>query len=259
VADPHRLLSQVSDADELERALLGSLRHVEPPADAQGEAWARLSTQIAAVGLLGAAQASTAAVGTSTAAANTASSSLGLASLPAKLLGSKLVVGLALAGGVLGASVLSAQFRSSPLPAPTSTAAPSARAPSLESIAPIAPALESVSPTGPQPSPALTIERPAKPSSEANPTDRLNAESALLMQARAQLRSGDTAGAQQSLTRLRANFPKGVLGQEREVLTIEVLAARGNMEAARRRANAFIVAYPKSPHSAQLRRFTDTP
>jgi len=50
-----------------------------------------------------------------------------------------------------------------------------------------------------------------------------------------------------------------VLGQEREVLAIEVLAAQGNAAAAKRRAQAFIAAYPKSPHSATLARFVAAP
>ena len=53
MADPQRLLSQISDANELERELLGSLRQVEPPANAKGEAWSGLSAQIAALGLVG--------------------------------------------------------------------------------------------------------------------------------------------------------------------------------------------------------------
>jgi hypothetical protein len=50
-----------------------------------------------------------------------------------------------------------------------------------------------------------------------------------------------------------------VLSQEREVLAIEVLAAQGNTDAARRRAKAFIALHPKSPHSPQLKRFADAP
>jgi outer membrane protein assembly factor BamD (BamD/ComL family) len=59
------------------------------------------------------------------------------------------------------------------------------------------------------------------------------------------------------LDKLQAQFPKGVLLQEREVLAIEVLHARGNVEAARQRAKAFIAAYPKSPHSQTLVRFVN--
>jgi len=87
--------------------------------------------------------------------------------------------------------------------------------------------------------------------------DALKAESALLSKARAELRSGNAVGAQASLDKLQAQFPKGVLVQEREVLTIEVLHARGNVEGARRRAKAFLSAYPKSPHGQALARFAN--
>ena len=257
MADPKRLLSQLSDADQLERALLGSLQHLEPPGSAKAEAWARVSAQIAAVGLASATHASATAAGSSAAAAASgAGSTLGFAPPTLKLLGSKLIVGLALAGGVFGASALWSQFRSRPVPAIASAPAPTARAPVQE---PVPLLLESAPPETPPRLAAPATERLSKASSEQSATDRLSAESALLTQARAQLRSGDAATAQQTLTRLRANFPKGVLGQEREVLAIEVLAAQGNTEAARRRARAFMVAYPKSPHSPQLSRLAGDP
>jgi hypothetical protein len=47
--------------------------------------------------------------------------------------------------------------------------------------------------------------------------------------------------------------------QEREVLTIEVLAASGDRAAASRKAREFLKAYPDSPHAPQLRRFTGEP
>lgn len=246
MADPQRLLSQISDANEFERELLGSLRQVEPPANAKGEAWARLSAQVTAVGLVG-----VGATHASTGAAAT------LAPLTTKLLAGKLVIGLALAGSVLGASALWVEFGSRSAPASASATTPAARAPMpVESVPTV---LEPAAAEAPPRFSTPTTDRPSKPSPEPTPSDRLSAESALLTQARAQLRSGDAVAAQQSLTRLRNHFPNGVLGQEREVLAIEVLAARGNLEAARRRARAFIALYPKSPHSAQLSRFADAP
>jgi len=247
MVDPDRLLSQISDADEVERTLLGSLQRVEPPADAKGKAWERLSAQLAAVGVVGITQTSTAAAGSSAAAA---AKSAGAA------LGSKLLVGFALVAGALGGSALWLESRARPSPSVVSSAAPPVPAPLLQ---PALPKLASAAPPTMPPLASPASARPAKPNAEQNPVDRLSAESTLLMQARAQLRSGDSAAAAQSLARLRANFPKGVLSQEREVLTIEVLAAQGNAEAARRHAKAFISAHPTSPHSAQLSRFADAP
>lgn len=257
MADPQRFLNQISDADEFERKLLGSLQRVQPPADAKSEAWARIEAQVAAVALVSATLASTAAAGsTATAAASSAGSPLTVTPLVLKALGSKLTLGLALAGSVLGASALLwTPFHSRPAPSVASVAPP-ARATLPEPI-PAAIATEE-----PATAPRIAVpasERPAKASAEPNASDRLNAESALLTQARAQLRRGDTAEAERSLARLRANFPKGVLGQEREVLAIELLLAQGNTEAARRRANAFIAAHPKSPHSPQLSRLAGDP
>ena len=117
----------------------------------------------------------------------------------------------------------------------------------------------------PLPKPAEVAPAPAEAPAEEAPShklsprgpDALKAESKLLTDARAQLRSGNPAAAQASLDRLQAQFPKGMLTQEREVLAIEVAYARGNVEAAKRRAKAFVKAYPKSPHSAKLARFLD--
>jgi hypothetical protein len=167
----------------------------------------------------------------------------------------KWIVGLALSGAVLGASAVWVQSRGAPVPAVPSAHVAPMPAPVLQVVPP---SLESAAAQPPRFPPPATLP-PSKPSNESTPTDRLSAESALLMQARAQLRSGDATAAQQTLNRLRAQIPKGMLGQEREVLAIEVLAARGDAEAARRRARAFIVAYPKSPHSPQLSRFAGAP
>jgi hypothetical protein len=49
MGDPERLLSNISDSDDLERELLASIHRMDPPATAQAECWARLSAQIAAV------------------------------------------------------------------------------------------------------------------------------------------------------------------------------------------------------------------
>jgi outer membrane protein assembly factor BamD (BamD/ComL family) len=79
----------------------------------------------------------------------------------------------------------------------------------------------------------------------------------LLAKARSALHNGDAHGAALALSQLQSAFPKGALGQEREVLAIEVLAENGNLAAARKRANAFIAAHPSSPHNAKLERFLE--
>jgi hypothetical protein len=266
MGDPQRLLSNISDADELERELLGSIQRIEPAAGAKDEGWARLSAQIAAVALVGTAHGSAAASAASGGAVAPGAAPLGVAPaagahggfapLAFKLLGSKLAVGLALAGSAAGASAVWIHLHHEAAPAASvvTVAALQPRATEADLPPPDAPPVAELTPQS-LPAPDL----PVRPSTEQSRKDRLSAESALLTRARAQLRHGDALAAQQSLDQLRSKFPKGVLGQEREVLAIEVLAARGNGDAARKRARAFIAAYPKSPHSAQLSRFADAP
>ncbi len=263
MGDPHRLLSKMSDGDDLERELLASIQRADPPEHAKAEAWARLSTQIAAVALVSSAH-GTAAAATGGAAAGGAKAATGLgvkgALAPAalKVLGTKAAIAV-IALGAVGASTVWVHSRSTAgqsaatahLAAPPSV--PAAAAPSVEP-APAEPVAAAIVEATPQPA-----ETAWKPSAEQRRRDQLSAESALLTQARAELRKGDVRSAQQLLNRLQAQFPKGVLGQEREVLAIEVLTARGNAAAAKRRAQAFIAAYPESPHSAQLSRFADAP
>jgi hypothetical protein len=81
-------------------------------------------------------------------------------------------------------------------------------------------------------------------------------ESQLIGAARTALRGGDTTGALQLLDRAQRRYPRGVLVQEREALLIEALAAVGRTAEARARADAFVRAYPKSPHAARVKSCT---
>jgi hypothetical protein len=264
MGDPERLLSGIGDSDNLERELLGSIQRIEPPANAQTEGWAKLSAQIAAVTLLGTAHGTAAAASAAhagaAAAPGAAAAGIGGASVtrlaPAmfKLLSSKLAVALAVSGVAVGASAVWVQqaHRSAPALSP---------AVSAQTAQPVSAQLSAALPSAPDPALQLAPDsEPGKsPSADQRRRDMLSAESALLTQARAQLRNGDVNAAQQVLSTLHKKFPKGMLRQEREVLAIEVLAARGNQSAAQQRARAFIAAYPESPHSAQLSRFADAP
>jgi len=75
----------------------------------------------------------------------------------------------------------------------------------------------------------------------------------MITKARAQLRGGDARAALSTLDRLQARSRNAVLGQEREILTIQALSALGETEAAGRRARAFVANYPDRPHAAQVR------
>jgi hypothetical protein len=262
MADPERLLS--SDSNELERELLASIQRMEPPADAQAEGWARLSAQIATAALIGTTHgtaAAASAVHTGTAAAQGAAaasgpSAMGLVPAAFKLLSSKLAVALAVGGVAIGASAVWVQE------ARKSAVVPPASAVSTKTTEAVSVHLSAALPAEPDSAPQLTPDSDLgkqSPSADQRRRDKLSAESALLTQARAQLRNGDADAAQQVLSTLHKKFPKGMLRQEREVLAIEVLAAHGNKDAAEQRARAFIAAHPESPHSAQLSRFADAP
>jgi hypothetical protein len=236
--DPERLLGSTSRADALERDLLGSVRHVGPPDGAKDRAWRGIAAQIAVVA------ATSAATGSSAAAATKASvgtlASWGVSTKVAAVVAAS---GLALGGGYL------ALESSEPVPAarPAHVAGPPViTAASAKELPPL-----------PEPSALGPVEDAPSRKLEPRPRDLLKAESSLLTEARAQLRSGNVAGAQASLDRLQSQFPKGMLSQEREVLAIEVLYAGGDVDGAKRRARAFIKAHPKSPHSAKLSRFID--
>ncbi|MEO7034744.1 MAG: hypothetical protein ABI548_12625 [Polyangiaceae bacterium] len=259
--DPQRLLSTLSGGDDLERELLASMKKADPPLGAKDDAWAHLSAQIAAVALVGTAHGSAAASASpATRGAPASGSASTVAPLAVRLLGRKLAVALAISGVAIGASAIWVHWSGTPHTPPV--VAPKVSAPTPQP----APTTDLVAAL-PAPDPTLQLapitdtsaKRATPPSADRTRSDQLSAESTLLTEARASLRNGDATAAQQTLNELRVKFPQGVLRQEREVLAIEVLSARGNKNAARRRARSFIAAYPESPHSARLSRFADAP
>src|SRR5882757_7475372 len=104
MGDPQRLLSSITDSDDLERELLASIKKANPPLGAKDDGWARLSAQIAAVALVGTAHSSAAAsggvgaAGHGAAAAGTAGTGGAVAPLALKLLSSKIALALAVSG-----------------------------------------------------------------------------------------------------------------------------------------------------------------
>jgi TolA-binding protein len=237
--DPERLLSG-AHVDPLERELLGSVRHVGPPEGAKDQAWRGIATQIAVVAVVGAATGSSAAAATKTSAGALASWAMST-----KVAAVVAASGLALGGGYLAATAKE--------PAPAQPSAAHVASALVVTPGPAKAAAEQPAEAAPPPALEDAPSRKLEPRRQ----DLLKAESSLLTEARAQLRSGNVAGAQTSLERLQTQFPKGMLTQEREVLAIEVLYARGNVDGAKRRARAFVKAYPKSPHSVKLSRFID--
>lgn len=263
-SDPKRLLEGGDADDGLERELLASVHDVRPPFDAKQQVWQGVATQLALGVAAASALPSSAAAGGSVAppalaasAGAQAASTLVTAALASKTVWMLTAAGVIAAGGYVAAR----QFSSAPKAASGGRAmevtAPLAAPPDVE----VAPREPLRAPSAPS---AQTLGRdsarePAARRGEARRSDPLSAESASLTRARAALRRGDVAGAERMLKRMAVAFPSGVLAQEREVLAIEVLAARGDTHASRARARAFAEAYPNSPHTARLRPLLDAP
>jgi hypothetical protein len=112
-------------------------------------------------------------------------------------------------------------------------------------------------PPSPSTPPAAEAASPgAAPITPAERASRMREESGLLSEARDALRRGDSATALRKLEEARTRFAGGMLGQEREALTIEALYRGGQREAASARAAAFLRAYPLSPHATRVQTFT---
>jgi hypothetical protein len=260
-SDPERLLQGTSSVDdaELERELLRSIADVSPPAGAREQAWRGLSAQIAAV--------TVAAAGASAAAHASAAGASVAPKVAAGFLGTltgKLVAGAALAVSTTAVATGAwVAFVREPEPArPPAIAVqkplPSAGAPAAE--APREPAIPEETPAPkPREETPLRPEANTKAAPRALTGDALAEESALITEARADLKRGDARAALAALKRLKQKSPNGVLSQEREVLTIQALAKTGESTQAAKRARAFIERYPNSPHTPTLRSIAEPP
>ena len=231
MSDPERLLES-STVDPEVRELLQSLRNVAPEPGTGAKSWGVMSAKIAALPVLAT-------------ASKSAAQAAPAAFVASKAVALKVVAG-ALATALVGASVLLLRSEHAMPPPPQEP-----KAKPVPAI--VAPVEQSVAPPKIEQEPPGRSEKALNPP-PANRRSALDAEASLLSKARSELRSGNTAAAEATLNQLQSTFPRGQLGQEREVLAVEVLAANGNMTAARRRARAFIAAHPTSPHSAKLER-----
>jgi hypothetical protein len=239
MSDPERLLESSAAHPEV-RELLQSLRDVSPAPGESARSWNVIAAKVAALPVLATASKSAAQVGSGAQLGTVvAGASKGLAL--------KVVAG-ALATALLGAGALvlrAERTEPSPGPKPVPSATPGTPAEPAE-----APSIEAASS-------AATAEKPIAPALPAAGAVRgssLDLEASMLARVRSELRSGNSRAAEATLNRLQNTLPKAQMGQEREVLAVEVLAANGNMAAARRKAHAFIAAHPGSPHNAKLKR-----
>ena len=107
---------------------------------------------------------------------------------------------------------------------------------------------------------APTAEAPA-PKADARPAaaGALAAELGELDRARSKLSSGDPKGALAVLDDYARTYPRGRLGLEAEVLRIDALAQSGDMQSAKKRAEAFLKRHPKGVLAPRVRRYLDDP
>jgi hypothetical protein len=145
----------------------------------------------------------------------------------------------------------SASATARPAPAPVST---------HDFTAPVDSGAPSPSPPSSPPSDVPqhhALRRTVAREAGAEPPARTTAaasESQRVAQARTLLRGGHASAALTVLQNLERDEPNGLLGQEREALSIQALAALGRRDAARTRASVFAQRYPASPHINAVRR-----
>jgi len=241
VRDPTALLDQ--DGSSLDLSLLRAGDAEQPTADARNAAMAALGLSAGVVALSAASVAPAAA-----AASGSAATWLAKLSFKWWLLGA---LGTVAAVGT-GYRVLLAPRQ----PAPHSSTAerqlpPAAPTPMLsssvpyEAALPVAQANASLAPLRAAPNPRAA---PAS-SSTAGIQDQI----ALIDRARSALASGKSGAALDALDTYRKRYPKGVLGQEATMLSIEALLAQGENSAAKLMGDRFLARYPRSALASRVR------
>ncbi|HVJ20939.1 MAG TPA: outer membrane protein assembly factor BamD [Polyangiaceae bacterium] len=226
-------LQETDGALRDERLLLKRLNAQAPPAGSVDQGWAALSAVLP--GLKTAATIS---------AASSTATTFGLAA--------KIAVGVVATGAALwtGGRFLESDRSEHTLPPSAPHSAPAVTAP-IEPPATPEQAEQSAS----------VLEAPDRPPAPATrpsvSTSTLGEEGRLVSQAHRLIQSGQGGAALKVLRTLESRYPRSVLSQEREVLTIEALGATGDSSAARARAKRFVERYPKSPHAVRLQRFVE--
>lgn len=270
---PKRWVEDGGSATEVERDLLREGLKDEPPPGAKGAVWA---------GVLASLAIPTAVVGSSALAGATGT---GKGAAVATGVGAaKAGSGVAAASGAAGAGMLKAvaigavsavvtfagytavaPYVTSPPPSATTTKATAT--PSTNAGRPaqdprvVAPAASGTAEEdgGTAEQDGGTAETATvihgKPAASVAYETALRDESQRLGEARDVLRRGDASGALALLEKLRVRYPAGVLGQEREALTIEALYRAGRRNDAATRAAAFLAAHPGSPFADRVQAF----
>jgi hypothetical protein len=274
--DPKRWLDEGGGATFEERELLDAGRRAALPLPMRKRLWIGVAAGAAGLGAASEAAGAmgTAAVGKGVLAALAASTA------------AKSIVAVAIVGGA-GLGVVALRSPSQPVPIATvAHASPPLHAPqSIEAQArvpeaPVAPSRHeapvvirgtsaAARASAPKPSSAARNAgaRPSAVASSANEADgrareapaesrvasRLAEESAAVLAIRKTLLAGDAVESLRMLDRARAAFPSGALVEEREALAVRALVASHQNELARKRGEAFMRAFPRSPHASEVR------
>ncbi len=246
--DPKRLIHESQHA--LERELLTSLREISPPEGALELGWQDLLRNATLLGVA-------ASVGQNAMPSATLTS----AKVATKLASAKLVLAIAAGGVGVGGSLWAIHNATRGVDAMRDTTSEQPLATSQTETQVFEPVIAPQGPPGmasvavPAPPPKNIAPSRSPSTKAASQGDLLLRESKALAEVRAQLRRGDTAGANATLQKLDSEFPRGRLTQEREVLHIELLSATGRTRHAAARAIKFLKRYPDSPHAAHVQRF----
>lgn len=264
-------------SDELNpmaRAFLESVQDADDPTRADydrvhGKVKVRLAAGIAA-GV--AALTTSRAAATVTAKAATATAvATGVAAPSAAIATGKIAAVIAVVAAVGGGTTAVVHYanRTAPTaPVPTAITAPAvthASPPPAVPRSPLATASPEAkaAPVAPSSTPADVPRAPAPPSVPSAPAipsappvataASLDAEIALVRDARAALRGGDAARALALLEEHDRRFPGGALTEDCAAERVYALCAMGQVDAARGAAARFLADHPYSPHAASVR------
>ena len=87
----------------------------------------------------------------------------------------------------------------------------------------------------------------------------LRAQIALVDEARRAVAVADSGHAEELLARYARTYPAGALAEDMAVLGVENATRSGQSALAKRRATAFLAAFPLSSHAARMRVLKDQP
>lgn len=284
MSDPKHWLDDGGGATAGERELLRAARDRRMPAALRSSVWGSIAAGVAVIETAAAAGAAGAAAGTAVKQGAAAKGVLALLSGTATVKG---IAAIAIAGGVgfgvmsLGSSsgsrpsqpaeIANAAMATAPPPSSIAanvddgerdTAPPVGAKPSAESVKGNSDGAKQrvlrAAPSGVRGAAASAARRnendsPPAEVQESRRVTRLAAEAAAVVAIRKTLVSGRPQEALRLLDQARLDFADGGLAQEREALTVRALWQADQKDAARTRGDAFLRAFPRSPHAAELR------